>query len=231
VSTSKQPGAILWDLDGTIVDTGDLHFVAWRATLAAQGMNYSRADFEEDFGRSNPEILASLFPQSTHEQHRQIAHHKESAFRAAMAGKIKLFAGVQEWLAEFHTAGIPQVVCSSGPTANIASTVVELGIADYFLALVSGVHVPRGKPAPDLFQRGAAVANAAPETCLVIEDSRHGIEAAAAAGMGCIVVGSLAQEVELLRGRFRSPEALKAIQDLSRVPCQEAVKWWSKQNE
>jgi beta-phosphoglucomutase len=231
VSRPKRPGAILWDLDGTIVDTGDLHFIAWQATLTAEGLVYGRADFERDFGRSNPEILAELFPHATRDQHQRLADDKESAFRSAMTGRIQLFAGVKNWMSGFQAAGIPQVVCSSGPTANIASTVVELGIADHFLALVSGVHVPYGKPAPDLFLRGAAVANVAPETCIVIEDSHHGIEAAAAAGMGCVVVGALAQEAPRLQMHFKSADQLRAIQDLSTVPYQSVVEWWDRHTE
>jgi beta-phosphoglucomutase-like phosphatase (HAD superfamily) len=61
VSRPKRPGAILWDLDGTIVDTGDLHFIAWQATLTAAGLVYGRTDFERDFGRSNPKYLPNSF--------------------------------------------------------------------------------------------------------------------------------------------------------------------------
>ncbi len=207
-------GAVLWDLDGTIADTGDLHFVAWRETLADEGIDYSRADFERDFGRSNPELLAEWLPTQSPDDHRRIAEKKEDAFRRAMRERVTLLPGVKTWMDALRAAGITQVVCSSGPMANIASTVAQLGIADAFLALVSGVHVPKGKPAPDLFLRGAAVAGKDPARCLVIEDSRHGVEAAARAGMRCVVVGALARQPETLTSLFEQAYQLIAVESL-----------------
>ncbi|MBI1294515.1 HAD-IA family hydrolase [bacterium] len=216
-------GAMLWDLDGTIADTADLHFRAWRETLADERIAYTRTDFERDFGRSNPELLAELLPDRSTAQHRSIAAHKEDVFRHLMHEAVTLLPGVTAWMDELRTAGVTQVVCSSGPMANIASTVARLEIADYFLSLVSGVHVPRGKPAPDLFLRGAAVAGKDPATCLVVEDSRHGVEAAAAAGMRCVVVGALAQQQSALFHLFAHPHHLIAVEDLSTRGCAEVL--------
>ncbi|MBX2999813.1 MAG: HAD-IA family hydrolase [Caldilineaceae bacterium] len=221
-------GAVLWDLDGTIADTSDLHFEAWQETLAARQLAYSRADFERDFGRSNPELLADLLPTLDREEHVLIADDKESAYRRAMIGRVTVLPGVLEWMAAFRNAGIPQIVCSSGPMGNIAGTIAELGIADAFLALVSGVHVPRGKPAPDLFLRGAAVAGVPPEQCLVIEDSLHGVVAAARAGMRCVVVGALAQQHRELTSHFTHPDHLLDVMDLSQRPWQSVVNLWKR---
>lgn len=223
-------GAVLWDLDGTIADTSDLHFEAWQETLAARQMTYSRADFERDFGRSNPELLADLLPDLGREEHIRIAHDKESAYRRAMIGRVTVLPGVTDWMEAFRNAGIPQLVCSSGPMGNIAGTITELGIADIFFALISGVHVPRGKPAPDLFLRGAAAADVDPAQCLVIEDSRHGVEAAARAGMRCVVVGSLAQHHAELTSHFVDPRHLLDVVDLSQRDCWAAVQIWRKEN-
>lgn len=208
-------GAVLWDMDGTIADTADLHFVAWRATLADEGIDYTRAAFEHDFGRSNPEILAELLPQRSIQDHQRIAIHKEEAFRRAMHDRVTLLPGVAAWMEAFRADGVTQLICSSAPMANIAAVVLHLGIADCFLSLVSGVHVPRGKPAPDLFLRGAGVAAKHATNCLVIEDSRHGVEAAAAAGMRCVVVGALARQHALLVDLFEHPNRLIAVEDLS----------------
>jgi HAD superfamily hydrolase (TIGR01509 family) len=222
-------GAVLWDLDGTIADTSDLHFEAWQGTLAARQMAYSRADFERDFGRSNPELLADLLPDLGREEHVRIALDKESAYRQAMIGRVTVLPGVVDWMATFREAGIPQLVCSSGPMANIAGTIAELDIADAFLALISGIHVPRGKPAPDLFLRGAAAANVDPARCLVIEDSRHGVEAAARAGMRCVVVGALARSHAELTSHFADPRHLLDVADLSQRECQATISFWKEE--
>ena len=100
-------------------------------------------------------------------------------------------------LALLHAAGVRQVISSSGPMANIAATVNKLGIGDYFLGLMSGAQLARGKPHPDLFLNSAAAAESVPAVCIVVEDSSHGIEAARRAGMRSIAVGSLASGPQL----------------------------------
>ncbi|MEZ4634257.1 MAG: HAD family phosphatase [Caldilineaceae bacterium] len=216
-------GAVLWDLDGTIADTADLHFLSWQEVLGEIGVAHTRAEFERGFGRSNPSILAELLPDRSVAEHQRIATRKEDAFRQSLHGAVKLLPGVTAWMDVFREDGVTQVVCSSAPMANISSMVTQLGVADYFLSLVSGVHVPRGKPAPDLFLRGAAVAGKEPVTCLVIEDSLHGVEAAAAAGMRCVVVGALARQYASLAGLFPRPEHLVAVEDLSKRRLAEAI--------
>lgn len=226
IAVGQGAGAVLWDLDGTIADTSEIHFQSWRETLAAEAVPYSRDDFQRDFGRSNPELLADLLPALPVEEHHRIANAKEAAYRRAMAGAVTALPGVAHWMQAFHQARIPQVICSSGPMANIAATIAELGLADYCLALITGIHVPRGKPAPDLFLRGAAVANVAPESCLVIEDSRHGVTAAARAGMTCVVVGSLAGQRDQLVTEFADPQRLLAVADLSLQDWQIVLDTW-----
>jgi HAD superfamily hydrolase (TIGR01509 family) len=221
---------VLWDLDGTIADTSELHFHSWRLTLAEEGIIYSWDDFERDFGRSNPELLLDLLPDLTTEEHRRIADAKEAAYRRVMIGRLTVLPGVKAWMQGFHSVGIPQVICSSGPMANIAATIVELGLADYCLALITGIHVPRGKPAPDLFLRGAAVANVAPEQCLVIEDSRHGVEAAARAGMCCLVVGALARHRSELATQFAHSHDLMAAAELNVHSWEAVLDTWQEKN-
>jgi HAD superfamily hydrolase (TIGR01509 family) len=209
--------AVLWDLDGTLADTAELHFHAWQTTLARHGVHYSQDDFQRDFGRANPELLADLFPATPVADLLHIGEEKERDFQSSISGRVNLLPGVWDWLTAFQAAGIPQIVCSSGPTANIAALLVETGIADCFAGLLSGVHVPRGKPAPDLFLRGAAALGVDPIHCLVIEDSRHGVEGAANAGMHCVVVGPLTGQAGELAGRFSPSTHLWPIPRLDGV--------------
>ena len=149
--------------------------------------------FIDDFGRNNAEILTKHFDATDPATIQRISHEKEADFRALLApGALQLLPGVQDWLNDFRRLGLPQVIGSSGPMANIAAMVRALNIGDYFLALVTGTQLPKGKPDPAIFLRCAAVAGVAPEHCLVIEDSIHGIEAAQHAGMRSVAVGALA---------------------------------------
>lgn len=183
--------AILWDLDGTIADTTDLHFHSWRQTLAAEGEDVDWDWFIRGFGRSNADILPDLFgPDLAVERMQRISDAKEAAFRAlARQQGLNTLPGVDSWLARFHAAGFPQTISSSAPMANILVMLDALEIGDLFWALITGFPLPKGKPDPDIFLRSAAAVDLPPTRCVVIEDSIHGVEGAIRAGMACVAVG------------------------------------------
>jgi beta-phosphoglucomutase len=201
--------AVLWDLDGTIVDTAPFHFQAWQSTLATLGVDYGYQQFYSDFGRTNPELLAELFPDACVQERQQIADRKESAFRQAMRNQLAPLPGVAHWLGRLHAAGVKQVICSSAPMANIVAVLDQLALGDYFCSMISGTHLPKGKPDPAIFLKGAAVTGAAAGDCIVIEDSVHGVEAARRAAMPCIAVGQLAAQ----------PERLAAVPGFAPASC------------
>lgn len=185
--------AVLWDLDGTIADSAALHYRAWQAIMDRYAIFYTYQMFIDDFGRNNAEILTKHFDAADTATMERVSIEKEVDFRSLLTpGVLQPLPGVMAWLAHFRQQGIVQVIGSSAPMANIAAIVSALDISDYFLAFVSGVHLPKGKPDPAIFLRCAAVAGVAPEHCLVIEDSIHGIEAAQRAGMYSVAVGALA---------------------------------------
>lgn len=185
---------VLWDMDGTLADTEEVHFRVWNATLAEYGLVYDHATFLADFGRNNREILTDMLgAEATPERIAEISQRKESMFRRLLpAHNVPLMPGVADWLERFHKAGVRQVVSSSGTMANISALVTKLDVGDYFMALMSGYRLPRGKPHPALFLNSAAAVGATAAECLVIEDSMAGVEAARRAGMACLAVGPIA---------------------------------------
>lgn len=199
--------AVLWDLDGTIADTGGLHFLAWQAVLGEEGIEYSYEMFIEGFGRNNAELLSELLAdrkatmsQSEFEAHStDIALRKEIAFRRLMAERddLPILSGVVQWLENFRDAGLLQAISSSGPMANITATMQKTGLADFFHAYLTGAPLPKGKPDPMLFLHSAAALNVPPEKCIVIEDSLHGLEGARRANMMSVAVGQMAQSEAL----------------------------------
>jgi HAD superfamily hydrolase (TIGR01509 family) len=190
--------AILWDLDGTIADSTALHFQAWHTTMHRHGSDLTYQQFIDNYGRNNAEILTEHFGVDASAMIEQVALEKECAFRDLVTSDtVQPLPGVLDWLNSFRRQGLLQVIGSSGPTANIAAIVHAMGIGDYFLALISGTHLPKGKPDPAIFQRCAAVAGVASAECIVIEDSIHGIEAAHRAGMNSVAVGQIAGSVAI----------------------------------
>jgi HAD superfamily hydrolase (TIGR01509 family) len=203
--------AVLWDLDGTIVDSAALHYRAWQALMDRYAIDFTYQMFIDDFGRNNAEILTKHFDAADPATIQRVSREKEADFRALLTpGVLQPLPGVMTWLTHFRQQEIVQVVGSSGPMANIAAMVHALNIGDYFLALVTGTHLPKGKPDPAIFLRCAAVAGVAPEHCVVIEDSIHGIEAAQRAGMRSVAVGALAGS-DALRKLLANVDAPRCI--------------------
>ena len=186
--------AVLWDLDGTILDSREAHWQAWRAFSRDQGRPMSHEFFDETFGFWNEAILRRHFgPQLTAEDVARLSDGKESLYRELLlAGGAEPLPGVRAWLAGFRAAGWRQALGSMAPRANIEVTLAALGIGEFFDAVVSSQDVRRGKPDPEVFLTAAARLAARPEQCIVIEDSPQGVQAAHAAGMKCIAVGPVA---------------------------------------
>ena len=125
--------AIIWDLDGTIADTEELHFQAWRATMPRYGVDYTQVAFEASFGRNNVEILTELLDSPTPATIQQISDEKEHAFRQLVTPTtIRLLPGVADWLHFFRAHKVRQAIGSSGPMANIAAVVAALEVGDFF---------------------------------------------------------------------------------------------------
>ena len=180
--------AILWDMDGVLVDTGEYHYAAWKKTFDELGVPFFEAQFRMTFGMNNARILEIIFGTKLPSiQEGQISERKESLFREAVKGNAKLLPGVEDALKNFSAWNFKQAITSSAPTKNIEVLVQELQIGKYFDAIVSGDDIP-GKPDPAVFLRAAQQLGIEPEYCTVIEDAVAGVEGAKNAGMNCIAV-------------------------------------------
>src|SRR6266699_6784941 len=180
--------AVIWDLDGVIIDSADEHRRAWQHLAREEGVSFTDADFWSTFGWRNDDILAAKWGPLTPDGARALADRKEEYFRELIRKTAAPLPGAMELMRELHEAGFLQALASSTPVENIELISEVLGLKRYLTVLVSGETVPHGKPAPDIFLKAAEELNVAPEHCLVIEDAVAGVEAAHAAGMRCIAV-------------------------------------------
>jgi beta-phosphoglucomutase len=182
-------GAVIWDVDGTLVDTADLHFHAWERLCRELGRPFSRADFAATFGRRNPEILDYLFgPRFTTQEVADLGFRKEEYYRAAARQGVSLLPGVRVLLEGLHRAGFLQAIGSSAPRANLDLILGLTQTASLFDAVVSSEDTQCGKPDPQVFLVAAERVRMAPGRCVVVEDAVAGVEAAKAGGMKCIAV-------------------------------------------
>src|SRR5205823_11562541 len=112
--------AVIWDMDGTMLDTAELHFRAWEEIGRRVGRPFSRDDFVATFGRRNPEIIREIYGQRfTDQEIADLGEQKEVLYRAAAQHGVELLPGVRALLEGLHAAGFRQAVGSSAPRANL----------------------------------------------------------------------------------------------------------------
>jgi beta-phosphoglucomutase len=180
--------AVIWDLDGVIIDSAEEHRQAWQRLAREEGIQFSDADFWATFGKRNDDIIAVIWGPQAPERVQALANRKEAYFRELIRKTAAPLPGSIELLQGLHEAGFLQALASSAPIENIQLISEVLGLRQYFTALVSGETVAHGKPAPDIFLKAAKELGIDPGQCLVIEDAVAGVQAAHAAGMRCIAV-------------------------------------------
>jgi HAD superfamily hydrolase (TIGR01509 family) len=182
--------AVLWDLDGTLVDSADYHWLSWRDTLAAEGTAVTREQFLASFGQKNDRILREwLGPDAPADRIRRIGDAKEVAYRRlAQERGLRPLPGAAAWADRLHAEGWKQAIASSAPRLNVEVMLRVLALDRDFDAIVSAEDVTAGKPDPQVFLKAAAAVAVDPQRCIVVEDAAAGIEAARRAGMKCIGV-------------------------------------------
>ena len=179
---------VLWDMDGVLVDTGEFHIRSWQDVLDDYGIAFDRMKFQQALGMNNAgtiELLLGHKPDARLVE--EIATRKEECFRQLMQGQVTPLPGVLDWLQRWHDQHIPMAVASSASSENIDFIIDALHIRSFFHSLVSGANIP-GKPDPAVFLSAAQHLGLPPTSCIVIEDSIAGVEAARRAGMKCIAV-------------------------------------------
>jgi len=185
---------VLWDLDGTLVDSEDYHWRSWQHAMAADGLPVTFDQFRATFGQRNESILRGwLGPDAPLDRISRIADAKEVEYRrlAAALGLTPL-PGAAEWLVRLQAAGWKQAIASSAPRLNVDVMLRALHLERYFDAIVSSEDVTVGKPDPQVFLAAATRLDVPAARCIVVEDAAAGIEAARRAGMRSIGVSRTA---------------------------------------
>ncbi|SRR6266700_106174 len=202
--------AVIWDLDGVILDSAEAHLKSWYRLAEDLNIPYNDEQFWATFGWRNDAIIPILVGPTSPERIKELADRKEEYFREFVRETAAPLPGAIELLSALHAAGYPQALATSTPIANIELISEVLGLKRYLSVFVSGESVPRSKPAPDTFLKAAEELGVDPSRCLVIEDAVAGIEAARAGGMYCIAVAG-----------NRDPPGLRAadlmVKDLTEV--------------
>src|SRR5438034_1919992 len=207
---------VIWDMDGTLVDTAELHFAAWSAVAKELNLPFSRADFAATFGKRNPEILKQLYGDRFSEKEiAELGERKEEHYRAAARrqGVVPL-PGVKALVEGLRQAGFKQAIGSSAPRANLDLILKLTELASFFDVLVSMEDTQRGKPDPQVFLVAAQRLKIPPSHCIVVEDAVAGVQAAKAGGMKCIAVDFVGHHGQ---AALRSAGADRVVKNLEEV--------------
>jgi beta-phosphoglucomutase len=182
------PLAVIFDVDGVLIDSYAPHYESWREIATGHGVDYTEAMFAKGFGRTSREIVAEQWGRAdlAPEQVRAIDDAKEAAYRRIVADAFPGMPGARELVAALRAAGFRVAVGSSGPPENVDLAIEKLGLGPYLGAKVTGRDVTRGKPDPQVFLIAAEKLGVPPARCAVVEDAPAGVAAAKAAGMACV---------------------------------------------
>lgn len=186
--------AVIFDMDGLMLDSEVVYLDAWSEAAAEQGFQLTEQLYRDEFvGRRNEDCEQILAERWGTGFDRQLfrARWPECWRERVQTGGMPMKPGLMEVLAEIDLAGVPRAVATSSDRRDAEASLDPHGLRPGFSAIVTGDEVQHGKPAPDIFLKAAALLGASPSLCLVLEDSEAGVRAARAAGMLAILIPDL----------------------------------------
>jgi beta-phosphoglucomutase len=222
--------AVIFDMDGVLVDSCEAHFQAWLRFAEEMGVELTREQFADLFGRTNRDIFRIRWPGLVPPD--DVAswdRWKEERYREILREDFPAMDGARELVAALRDAGFRLAIGSSGPPENVRVALDEFGEGT-FGASVSAADVTHGKPHPEVFLTAAEKLGVAPAACAVMEDAPAGVEAAVRAGMTPVALTGTADRATLAaRGavqvvdslRDLSPEALAALIERRQISTDE----------
>jgi beta-phosphoglucomutase len=183
--------ALIFDMDGVIVQNDHYHCEGWQNFAKKHGMEISANDVKKWFGNTNRDILQRLFGNTLDsETIRRMSEEKESLYREAYAPHIKPLAGLEDFLKRSLNGKWVAAVATSAPFSNVEFVMNNTGLAKYFKTITDESSVKKGKPDPEIYLKTAEFLQISTSDCIVFEDSIYGIEAAQRAGMKVVAVAT-----------------------------------------
>jgi beta-phosphoglucomutase len=190
--------AVVFDMDGVLIDSGAHHRDAWRQLLADLGLTPAPDFWRLTIGRPAEEAVALLLDRAVDaEEARHLARRKREHYTRLTARGMLPIVGAPAFVAALVRQGVPRAVATSASRRDMEEMLTDVGLRDHFEVVVTAEDVRRGKPDPEVYLRAAAGLGLPPAACVVFEDSLVGIRAARAAGMRVIGVATAHTDDEL----------------------------------
>jgi len=209
------PAAVIFDMDGVLVDSNPFHLSKWAALLREHGIAFEEAKLAEIvLGPPNEATFQRYFGELTPERRRELGEELEERFRQEIAPHARPFPGVLQLLDECRSNGVTLAVASCAMRKNVEFIVTALQLSPYFKAALSVNDISHAKPDPEIYIKTATRLEVKPSDCVVCEDSFVGIEAAKRAGMKCLAIGSTFP-VEDLRRETKADLIVASLESVS----------------
>lgn len=179
---------VIFDMDGVIMDSEPIHYKVEKAILGNFNEPFELQDHARFVGQTTRDLWKTLCEERNLSQSFEVLALLDNAdyMEELKSGEIAPIDGVVDLIKGLQSQEVPMVVASSAIRQNIEVVIDRLDIKQFFEGYVSGQDVEKTKPNPDIFLKAADLIKVEPAKCLVIEDAKHGVEAAKAAGMFCI---------------------------------------------
>ncbi|MFA7621729.1 MAG: HAD family phosphatase [Aminobacteriaceae bacterium] len=181
--------AIIFDLDGTLIDSEENHYESDRILLARRGVSFSREDKRAFIGKDISEMVRRIKANYGLESDVQsLIDEKNAIYRSLALKSTRIYPPMRAVLEGFSERRLPMAIATGSNSAIATDILKSLDIWDYFTMILSSSEVKRGKPEPDIFIETARRMGVEPSAIMVFEDTRFGVEAAVRAGMSCVAM-------------------------------------------
>ncbi len=184
--------AVIFDLDGTLIDNNPFHIKAWQEFYSKRNRTLTEEEYKEHFnGKTNTDVLAHIFTNTlSAQENNAYTIEKEDLYRRIYEPHIKPVKGLLTLLQQLQDAKIPMAIATSGIKENIDYMFKHLDIKHFFKDVIYSKDIQKGKPDPEIYFITATRLNIPVNNCVVFEDSVAGIQSAKAAGMKVIAIAT-----------------------------------------